>query len=309
MAEALQNKPENKEPKQHVPKSRELFNGDINDAVIGAQRAIGKEISPQWWIDKVGNNGSTESILDRFDVAYAELITQRESTDNSGAEVQFVHPDYDEQVLTDMFEKKSPEDVVADEHFRFARLIFLDQAPTPQLADTIKQSLQAIEDRLGADVTKHILGGLEVVVGENLESEKGPLRGGRAFPHRKLVLLNGQDTQVSLGELDSLLEGEAGASEFKEDLGAETKSGTVTTVHEIGHVFDALTHQGQYGGDRTVFNGISAPTEYGKTGVHEDYAESFTLFILDPDSKRLSPERKAAIESDIEKIRQELKNN
>ncbi len=54
-----------------IPKARALFRGDINDAVIKVQKATGVEITPSWWEANVGNNGTTESILDRFDKAYA----------------------------------------------------------------------------------------------------------------------------------------------------------------------------------------------------------------------------------------------
>jgi len=54
-----------------IPKARQLYRGDINDAVIRVQKLTGVEINPAWWSQNVGNNGSTESILERFDAAYA----------------------------------------------------------------------------------------------------------------------------------------------------------------------------------------------------------------------------------------------
>lgn len=61
-----------------IPKARQLFRGDINDAVIRAQQATGENIDPSWWNTNVGNHGSTEEILDRFDKAYeAELKKRR----------------------------------------------------------------------------------------------------------------------------------------------------------------------------------------------------------------------------------------
>ncbi len=59
-----------------IPKSRALYTGDINAAVIAVQKATGIEINDNWWNSKVGNNGSSEEILDRFDRAYAELIAE-----------------------------------------------------------------------------------------------------------------------------------------------------------------------------------------------------------------------------------------
>lgn len=62
-----------------VPKARKLFRGDINDAVIRVQQATGIEITKGWWDSKVGNYGSTESILDRFDKAYVELVAEKQT--------------------------------------------------------------------------------------------------------------------------------------------------------------------------------------------------------------------------------------
>lgn len=53
-----------------IPKARKLYRGDINAAVIAVQRITGFEINPQWWDRNVGNNGTSEEILDRFDKAY-----------------------------------------------------------------------------------------------------------------------------------------------------------------------------------------------------------------------------------------------
>ncbi len=53
-----------------IPKSRQLFRGDINDAVIRVQQATGEHIDPGWWNAHVGNHGTAEEILDRFDKAY-----------------------------------------------------------------------------------------------------------------------------------------------------------------------------------------------------------------------------------------------
>lgn len=59
-----------------IPKSRELFRGDINDAVIQTQLLTGIEIDKGWWDSEVGNHGSTESILDRYDAAYPRYVEQ-----------------------------------------------------------------------------------------------------------------------------------------------------------------------------------------------------------------------------------------
>jgi DNA-binding MarR family transcriptional regulator len=53
-----------------IPKARKLYRGDINVAVIQVQKLTGVNIDPQWWDRNVGNNGTSESILDKFDKAY-----------------------------------------------------------------------------------------------------------------------------------------------------------------------------------------------------------------------------------------------
>ncbi len=68
---------EDKNMNNDVPKARKLFRGDINEAVIKVQKMTGIEITPSWWNQHVGNNGTTESILDRFDKAYADEIAKR----------------------------------------------------------------------------------------------------------------------------------------------------------------------------------------------------------------------------------------
>jgi hypothetical protein len=61
-----------------IPKAKQLFRGDINDAVIRVQQTTGENIDPGWWTKNVGNHGSTDQILDRFDKAYEiELKTRR----------------------------------------------------------------------------------------------------------------------------------------------------------------------------------------------------------------------------------------
>jgi hypothetical protein len=60
-----------------IPSARVLFRGDINDAVIRVQRITGVNINPSWWNANVGNDGTTEQILDRFDKAYKVYVKQQ----------------------------------------------------------------------------------------------------------------------------------------------------------------------------------------------------------------------------------------
>jgi hypothetical protein len=60
-----------------IPKARDLYDGDVNKAVIAVQNQTGVKITPGWWDEKVGNGGTVEEILERFDKAYAELAAQQ----------------------------------------------------------------------------------------------------------------------------------------------------------------------------------------------------------------------------------------
>jgi hypothetical protein len=53
-----------------IPKAGHYFKGDINDAVIRVQKETGVHIDPVWWDKNVGNDGTAEEIIDRFDAAY-----------------------------------------------------------------------------------------------------------------------------------------------------------------------------------------------------------------------------------------------
>jgi len=79
MSEFEQEFKENKmeQSKMPIPKAIDLYQGDINDAVIRVQRTTGEEISPAWWDQYVGNYGTSEEILRRFDSAYAEEMKRR----------------------------------------------------------------------------------------------------------------------------------------------------------------------------------------------------------------------------------------
>lgn len=71
-----------------IPKSREVFKGDINAAVILVQQMTGHEITPAWWAKHVGNDGATEQILDRFDAAFAVFVKERREPTKEDADDQ-----------------------------------------------------------------------------------------------------------------------------------------------------------------------------------------------------------------------------
>lgn len=76
MSETLAHSPEQAESNNlpEIHKSREFYTGDINQAVISAQHETGYNIDPTWWATEVGNEGSSEEIIDRFDKAYERTV-------------------------------------------------------------------------------------------------------------------------------------------------------------------------------------------------------------------------------------------
>ncbi len=62
---------------KQIPKAKQLFRGDINDAVIRVQQLTGVHIDPAWWNAHVGNSGTTDQILEKFDKAYETLLKSK----------------------------------------------------------------------------------------------------------------------------------------------------------------------------------------------------------------------------------------
>lgn len=62
---------------ENIPKARDLYRDDINAAVIAVQKATGIEINEAWWNANVGNNGTAEEILERFDKAYRKYAASK----------------------------------------------------------------------------------------------------------------------------------------------------------------------------------------------------------------------------------------
>ncbi len=89
-----------------IPKSREIFVGDINDAVIKVQQVTGFEVTPEWWMSEVGNEGATEDILDRFDRAFEQFIHLQMSTAESSEVENATISEADKQL--DEFDQAMP---------------------------------------------------------------------------------------------------------------------------------------------------------------------------------------------------------
>lgn len=98
-----------KEKAIDIPSSRYEYErtGDINEAVISVQKTTGFEITPAWWMKNVGNEGSTENILDRFDAAFATFV--REASAGS---------DQEKEIGSEYAVAESPEALMAAERLQ-----------------------------------------------------------------------------------------------------------------------------------------------------------------------------------------------
>lgn len=132
--EAIIGNPETKnQPTAEIPKSREIFTGDINDAVVKVQQITGFEITPQWWGENVGNDGTTEEILDRFDEAFTAFVRTQLDTEKSGVETDDADATLAEQIEVVETELKS-----FDEKF----------GTSPEVAPLRAEFLEALEKHL-----------------------------------------------------------------------------------------------------------------------------------------------------------------
>lgn len=112
--EVLHKEPETKTPENtppnivDIPKSREIFTGDINDAVIKVQQMTGFEITPNWWAENVGNEGPTEDILDRFDTAFEQFVREEMGVDTPEVTEEDIVAEADTELAN--FDKKFADD-------------------------------------------------------------------------------------------------------------------------------------------------------------------------------------------------------
>lgn len=102
--EVLHKEPETKTPENtppnivDIPKSREIFTGDINKAVIEVQQLTGFEITPDWWMSQVGNQGTTEEILDRFDNAFELFVREEMGVEKAGVTEEEIIAEADREI-------------------------------------------------------------------------------------------------------------------------------------------------------------------------------------------------------------------
>lgn len=309
------NIPETKNQLSDIPKSKEIYGGDINDAVISVQEVTGFEITPEWWAVHVGNDGSTEEILERFDNAFEKFVREqvagepadeREDT-RSEIEQTALHeadeeydkfneqfrgdPDYDrlsEEFLqalhTHLMNKYFPGETAEnqEEESDFGAAIELsdeyDDTESQHLRGATKQALEAVDAFLDGE-TENIFSGLTIKIGENVAQG-----GGKAISDKNMITLNGRAMLMSISEMRKAAgyhaEELSGSTINEDELGGALK---YTLVHEMGHILDELTktgdkmHRVSAAESPTVYG--REPDQYNSEKDHEAFAEGFAHMV------------------------------
>ena len=307
--------PETKNQLPDIPKSNEIYSGDINDAVIAVQEVTGYEITPEWWGKYVGNDGSTEEILERFDAAFERFVREqitgvsmdeREEgpSDNEQQALREADEEYDkfnEQFKDDpeydklnqeflvalhahLMSRYLPEETVRDNEKKLTFGVGIeisdeyDDEERQQLADATKEALATVDEYLNGK-TEDIFSGLTIKIGENVAQG-----GGEAISDKNLITLNGRPMLMSIAEMRDVAgyhpEELAGGSLDENEKGGALK---YTLVHEMGHILDELTETG----DRmhrvastespTVYG--REPDQYNSEKDHEAFAEGFAHMV------------------------------
>jgi len=298
-----------------IPKSKELYSGDINDAVITVQQVTGFEITPEWWATHVGNDGSTEEILERFDTAFEKFVREQ-VTGESVVEQEGGHLEMERQALVEAdeeynefnkrfegdsdYDKLSREFLVAlhahltnkysaaettDDHkeeLDFGVAIELsdeyDDTESRQLRDATRRALEAVDDFLDGE-TRNIFSGLTVKIGEGVASG-----GGEAISGKNMITLNGRPMLMSIAQMRGVAGYHAdelvGGSIDEDERGGALR---YTLVHEMGHILDELTHAGD---KMHRVAAVESPTKYGREADkwntekdHEAFAEGFAHMV------------------------------
>ncbi len=309
------NIPETNNQLPDIPKSKEIYSGDINDAVITVQKVTGYEITPEWWAKYVGNDGSTEEILERFDMAFEKFVHEQitgiamgKQEDNPSNVEQLAlqeadeeygkfneqfknNPEYDklsreflEALHNHLMSKYFPGEVALDNEKDVAFGIAIeisneyDDAERRQLADATKEALIAVDEYLDGK-TEDIFSGLTIRFGEGVEG------GGEAISSENLVELNGRRMLMSLAEMrekvpDYSDDELTGSTIDDNEIGGTLK---YTLVHEMGHILDELTEAGD---KMHRVSASESPTKYGREADeyntekdHEAFAEGFAHIV------------------------------
>lgn len=311
-------KPEINNELSDIPKSKEIYDGDINDAVITVQKITGYEITPAWWLEHVGNDGSTEEILERFDSAFEEFI--HEQIVGTSIDKQDIKSDSNEQAVLreadeeyekfkERFQNEPGYDQLSNdflgalknhlmnkyfsnEDTQYAEMESVEslygieveiadeytQKEIQQLTNATKEALTTVDDFLNGQ-TSSVFNGLRIRIGENVAAG-----GGEAISDENTVALNGRVMLLSLSQMREV----AGYHSEELDGGTindETIGGALqyTLVHEMGHILDELTESGR---KKHRVAAVESPTEYGREPDewnsekdHEAFAEGFAHMV------------------------------
>jgi hypothetical protein len=332
--------PETKNQLPDIPKSKEIYSGDINDAVITVQQVTGFEITPEWWAAHVGNNGSTEKILERFDSAFEKFVREQvtsESVDEQEVDHTEIEqtalreagneydkfneqfkddPDYDKlsgeflialhtHLMNKYFSGETTESYEEEPNFGIAIELSdeYDDTESRHLADATKQALEAVDTFLDGE-TKNIFSGLTIKIGEGVASG-----GGEAIADKNTVALNGRPMLMSISEMREKAGYEeeeltGGIIDENEPAGALQ----YTLVHEMGHIIDELTESGD---KMHRVSSAESPTVYGREPDqyntekdHEAFAEGFAHLVYGmPVSETLAKAIQETIQLKLAEIR------
>lgn len=311
------NIPETKNQLPDIPKSKEIYSGDINDAVITIQKVTGYEITPEWWAKYVGNDGSTEEILERFDTAFENFVREQITgvamdeqeegpSDNEQLALREADEEYDrfneqfkdnpeydklsqeflEALHAHLMSKYFPTEAVDDNEKELTFGIEIeiadeyDDEERQQLSDATKDALTAVNEHLGGKA-EDIFSGLTIKIGENIAQG-----GGEAISNENLITLNGRPMLMSIAEM----RGVAGYDTEEltgSSLDEDARGGALqyTLVHEMGHILDELTETGD---KMHRVAAAESPTKYGREADewntekdHEAFAEGFAHMVYD----------------------------
>lgn len=311
-------KPEINNELSDIPKSKEIYNGDINDAVITVQKITGYEITPAWWLEHVGNDGSTEEILERFDSAFEEFVHEQivgisideqdiKSDSNEQAALREADEEYEkfkerfqnepgyDQLSNDFLEalknhlmnKYFSDEVTQHAETEISEAPYgieveiadeYTQEEIQQLTNATKEALTTVDEFLNGK-TSVVFNGLSIRIGENVAAG-----GGEAISDENTVALNGRAMLLSLSQMREVAgyrsEELAGGTIADETIGGALR---YTLVHEMGHILDELTELGK---KKHRVAAAESPTEYGREPDewnsekdHEAFAEGFAHMI------------------------------
>lgn len=316
-----------------IPKSREIFSGDINKAVIAVQEITGFPITQDWWFEKVGNEGTTESILERFDTAFEAHVREETVTGKAQQELQAFDETFGDhpgsQTLRQQFvydlkmhlvEKYFPDDETAKwqfekryidellqkypEHtyeraFEYAgvEVVACGREIMEHEQMVIQGALTTFADKIGQDVFEEKFAGIQLYAGDKLIDG-----GGLALPRFDAVVVDLEKIGVSITQMEDLNDDGSDNPSYKKGDQARLIEGPDTyealelgIVHELGHILEYRLH-----GDVDVafaeLDQGDAPTHYGAKSPREDYAESIMYYIY---GGKISAQRRDIIQADI----------